>query len=345
MDKRLLAMHDLSGVGHTSLMAIIPIMYHYGIQVCPFPTAILSANTCYPNYVMQDTTPFMRDTLTHWKSLGIKYDLIYSGFLGSPAQVDILIDAVSSLLTPDGMVVVDPVLADDGELYSCYDESMVTAMKKAIAFADIITPNYTEACFLTATALQAIPSLAEIETICLSLCKMGAKQVIITSIPQQDKTHTLVAYYQEQSLQTYSCHYVPYFYSGTGDVFTSLIIAKVLCNIPITEAIPQVIDFIHAAILETLSCKRDGREGICLDKTLAQLANGLPISELAVTAELSSEHSPNAMANRSLPSQLPPSLPSQLPPPLPSQLPSQFPPPLPSPLPSQLSPQADTKPR
>ncbi|MDD3236404.1 MAG: pyridoxamine kinase [Candidatus Cloacimonetes bacterium] len=291
MDKRILAMHDLSGVGHTSLMAIIPIMYHYGIQVCPFPTAILSANTCYPHYVMQDTTPFMRDTLAHWKGLGIEYDVIYSGFLGSPAQVDILIDAVSSLLASDGMVVVDPVLADDGELYSCYDERMVTAMKKAIAIADIITPNYTEACFLTDTELQANPSLAEIEALCLNLNLLGAKTVIITSIPGQDKDHTLVAYYHQQSLQTYSCHYVPYFYSGTGDVFTSLIIAKILSNIPISQAIPQTIDFIYTSILETLSYKRDEREGICIDKMLAQLDKGLPIS---------------ALANRSLSPQLPP---------------------------------------
>ncbi len=266
--KKLLAVHDLSGIGHTSLMAVIPIMYHYGIQTCVLPTSLLSANTCYPGYYMQDTTIVMQQTIAHWQRLGVTFNAIYSGFLGSPAQVNTLAEAVSTLSAPDCLVVVDPVLADDGELYSCYDQSMVTSMKQALAFAELITPNYTEACMLAGAPYHQQPDAEEIERLCMALSTMGAKQVVITSIPAGDGTRTCYYDSRERILKSFDCKYIPTFYPGTGDVFTSLLVAKLLSGVDVISAIKDATAFIYDAILKTNALGRDTREGICLDLML-----------------------------------------------------------------------------
>ncbi|PKN74096.1 MAG: pyridoxine kinase [Candidatus Cloacimonetes bacterium HGW-Cloacimonetes-3] len=266
--KKLLAIHDLSGIGHTSLMAVIPIMYHYGIQTSVLPTSLLSGNTCYPGYFMQDTSAVMQAMIGHWQAMGITFNTIYSGFLGSPRQVEILAEAIKTLAAPDCLIVVDPVLADDGKLYSCYDESMVTSMQQAISFADLITPNYTEACFLTNSAYHQQPETGEIEQICKSLCAMGVKQVIITSIPAGKDTKTCYYHSSKGILNSYDCKYIPTFYPGTGDVFTSLITAKLLNNIDVNTAIREASVFIYEAITKSNAMGRDKREGICLDQML-----------------------------------------------------------------------------
>mgnify|MGYP002348266935 FL=1 len=263
--KKLLAIHDLSGIGHTSLMAVVPIMYHYGIQTAMLPTSLLSTNTCYPGYYMQDSTKIMQNILRHWCKLGIKFSCIYSGFLGSPEQVDILIEATQNLAEDGCLIVVDPVLADDGELYSCYDNSMVNAMKKAIAIADLITPNYTEACLLTDSPYQSLPEGAMILAMCQQMCASGTNKVIVTSVPADKGTKTYYYDSASGSLQCFECRYIPAFYPGTGDVFASLVTAMLLNGEDIVSAIQFATGFIYDAINRTISIGRDHREGICLD--------------------------------------------------------------------------------
>jgi pyridoxine kinase len=263
--KKLLAIHDLSGIGHTSLMAVVPIMYHYAIQTAMLPTSLLSTNTCYPDYYMQDSTDIMHNIMHHWRKLGMKFSCIYSGFLGSHEQVDVLIEATQTLAEDGCMVVVDPVLADDGKLYSCYDNNMVIAMKKAIAIADLITPNYTEACLLTDTLYQSLPQETEILAMCQHMCASGTNKVIITSVPADKGTKSYYYDSASGSLQCFECRYIPAFYPGTGDVFASLVIAMLLNGEDIVTAIKFATGFIYDAINKTLSIGRDHREGICLD--------------------------------------------------------------------------------
>ncbi|MDD4309549.1 MAG: bifunctional hydroxymethylpyrimidine kinase/phosphomethylpyrimidine kinase [Candidatus Cloacimonetes bacterium] len=149
-----LAVHDLSGFGHTSLMVVIPILTRMGVEITALPTSLLSTNTEFPQYVMQDNTLLMEAILKHWKSLSLRFDAVYTGFLGSTDQVELLIKNIPVLKTPNSIVLVDPVLADWGKLYGCYDLRMVEAMRKLVCEADIITPNLTEAAFLWATSIR-----------------------------------------------------------------------------------------------------------------------------------------------------------------------------------------------
>ncbi|MDD3031953.1 MAG: pyridoxamine kinase, partial [Atribacterota bacterium] len=143
--QRVAAIHDLSGFGRVSLAVVIPILSTMGIQVCPLPTAVLSTHTgSFKNYKFIDLTTHMTEYIAHWKEINIDFDCIYSGFLGSPQQIDIISHFIDDFAREDTLVVVDPVMGDGGKLYSSMNQNMVREMRKYIQKADLITPNYTE---------------------------------------------------------------------------------------------------------------------------------------------------------------------------------------------------------
>lgn len=147
--QKVAAIHDLSGFGRASLTTIIPILSTMEIQTCPLPTAVLSTQTSgFEDYSFIDLTDYMEEHIAHWKKLNLDFDCIYSGFLGSVRQIQIVSDFVEYFKRKDNLVVVDPVLGDNGSLYDTMGEEMVCEMKKLVSKADIITPNFTEAAFL-----------------------------------------------------------------------------------------------------------------------------------------------------------------------------------------------------
>ena len=147
--KRIAAIHDLSGFGRSSLTVVIPIISTMGIQVCPLPTALLSTHTSeFKNYYIKDLSNDMNGIIRHWKDLEINFDAVYSGFLGSPGQIQIVRNFIRDFKKEAQFIIVDPVLGDDGETYSTINHEMITGMRSLIEEADIITPNLTEAAFL-----------------------------------------------------------------------------------------------------------------------------------------------------------------------------------------------------
>jgi pyridoxine kinase len=271
MSKRILAIHDLSGFGNTSLMAVIPIMSRFGIKVSALPTALLSANTCYKDYAWLDTTRFMRETITHYTELKLSFSAIYSGFLGSATQVQTVSDAVQKLASADTLVVIDPVMADDGKLYSCYDDSIISAMRELVGKADIITPNFTEACLLAGFEYRTNYAEQELHELCRRIAGLGPKSLIITSVPDAFGEGSRVLHYSDQSeLNYYECEYIPAFYPGTGDIFCSLLLAMILNGTEIQAAIPMAVNFIHKAIRFSLASGEDPREGVLLEELLWQ---------------------------------------------------------------------------
>ena len=157
--KRVAAIHDLSGFGRASLTVVIPILSTMGVQVCPLPTAVLSTHSKFEDFHFIDLTGEMSDYIRHWKQLGISFDAVYSGFLGSPRQIDIVTDFIDHFSQQDQLVIVDPVLGDNGALYGPLNKDMVTEMQSLIKQADIITPNITEASLLLGKASQCLEVL------------------------------------------------------------------------------------------------------------------------------------------------------------------------------------------
>lgn len=269
------AIHDLSGFGRASLSAIIPVLSTMKAQVCPVPTAILSTHTGgFSDFSFVDLTLSMENYINHWKKLNINFDCIYSGFLGSPKQIDIVLDFIENFGNNNNLIVVDPVMADDGKLYATMDKTMIKYMKKLIKKADIITPNFTEACYLLDEEYDESISEDTIKKYLKRLSEMGPKISIITSVPNKNnKEYTSVIAYDRKNDKYWkvSCKYIPTSYPGTGDIFASVLIGSLLQGDSLPIALDRSVQFITIAIRASYGYNYPQREGVLLEKVLDNL--------------------------------------------------------------------------
>ena len=272
--KKVAAIHDLSGYGRSSLTSIIPILSSMKLQVCPVPTAVLSTHTGgFEGFSFLDLTDYMEQHIAHWKKLGLEFDCIYSGFLGSPRQIKIVADFVDFFGHKNNLTVIDPVLGDNGRLYGTMGKEMVEEMKKLIGKADIITPNFTEVTFLLDKEYKKEISEAEIKQWLIELAAMGPK-IVATSVPDEDSHSTdrktnVVAYDRENDVfWKVSCKYIPASYPGTGDAYTSVVIGSLLQGDSLPIAIERGVQFITQCILASYGFKYPNREGVLLERML-----------------------------------------------------------------------------
>lgn len=269
LSKRVLAIHDLSGWGHTSLMAVIPILYRLGVRVAALPGCVLSTNTDYPDYVLDDQTKQMRRTLKHWEALGQRFDAVYTGFLGSPEQVELLVQAIPSLLKPAGIILVDPVMGDGESLYSCYDTRIVPPMREMISIADIITPNLFEARALAQCESHTRTNEAALEELCGILQGLGAKNVVITSAEAGDSEICAVAVKTTDGAFSLRVRdRIPTAYNGTGDVFASIMLGLVLKGFSLVKAVDRAMQAVAEGVRLSLEMPVDHRDGVHLERLL-----------------------------------------------------------------------------
>ena len=251
-----MAIHDISGIGRVSLMVVIPILSTMGIQVTPLPTAVLSAHTEFDDFCMLDLTNQMRSFVNHWKKLNLSFEAIYSGFLGSSLQVDIVIDIINSFKNDSQLIVVDPVLGDNGVAYKSISHDLIMKMRELIHYADVITPNLTEAFLLLDEPYQENVNEEKAKELVSRLALMGPKRVIVTSIHQMDENlrTSVVAYNSlDNRFWKVACNYIPAHYPGTGDIFASVICGSLLQG----DSLPMALD--RAVQFYILSCKNHFR--------------------------------------------------------------------------------------
>ncbi len=273
--KKVAAIHDLSGYGRASLTTIIPILSNMKVQVCPVPTAILSTHTGgFEGYSFIDLTDYMQEHINHWKKLELEFDCIYSGFLGSPKQIEIVADFIDFFGKKAKFTVVDPVMGDNGKLYSTMGNEMVVGMRKLIKNADIITPNFTEVIYLLGKEYKENITLDEAKEYLKELANMGPKIVIATSVPNEesnklDRKTSVVAYDRENDVfWRVSCRYIPASYPGTGDAYTSVVIGSLLQGDSLPIAIERGVQFITQCIMASYGFKYPKKEGVLLEKML-----------------------------------------------------------------------------
>lgn len=281
---RAAAIHDLSGFGRSSLTIILPVLSTMGVQVCPLPTALLSTHTGgFEDYYFLDLTEHMKPIADHWKKLQVDFDAIYSGFLGSSAQVDIVRCFIDDFRKndEDQLVMVDPVLGDDGELYGPFDTSMVEEMRRLVEKADVITPNITEASFLLDTPLVKTVSHKQIKEQLLALSEMGPRMVVMTSVKTDGKPDisTVVAYDRKDGrFWKVDCDYVPAFYPGTGDLFAGVLVGSLLQGDNLPIAIERAVQFVSISIRATFGHQVPHRDGVLFERVLGSLSAPLTSS-------------------------------------------------------------------
>lgn len=277
--KKIAAIHDLSGYGRASLTTIIPILSSMELQVCPFPTAVLSSHTAYEGFTFVDLTDTMTDYMNHWKNMDIDFDCIYSGFLGSAKQVDIILEFIDYFKKNNPLVVVDPVMGDSGVLYTTITQEIVKEMKLLVSKADIITPNFTEARTLLDLEYVDEVSIAEIKEMLIDLANLGPNTVIITSAPNSSNPDIINIYAYDKANDKFwniQNEKIPVNYPGTGDAFTSALIGSLLKGDSLPMAIERSSQFIFLGIKESYGFNYPKKDGILLERSLKSL--GLPLT-------------------------------------------------------------------
>lgn len=269
---RVAAIHDLSCFGRCSLTIALPVLSAMGCQCCPLPTALLSAHTDFTGGSFLDLTEEMQHIADHWARIDIHFDGIYSGFLGSAAQIGTVRQFIGRF-RGTGLVVIDPVLGDHGQAYRTCTPELCNGMRRLAESADIITPNLTEASLLLEQSYETIQAIDPAEIV-RRLSLEGRRSVVLTGYSTGDgQTGALCFDRADGSIQAVQVQRVPRDFSGTGDLFTSVLTGAMVKGVPLIQAARTAADFVQSCAARTLAAGNTDGEGVDFEPLLGTLTN------------------------------------------------------------------------
>lgn len=274
---RVAAIQDMSGYGRCSLTVALPVLSVMGAQCCPMPTAYLSAHTAFPpseKAAFLDMTGQMAGTAAHWKELGAEFRAIYSGFLGSTEQIDLLRQLIAGFRKEDTVVLVDPVMGDQGKPYRTYTPEMCRRMSELAAQADVITPNLTEAALLLGEEYRGVPHTEAAAAAWLERLSLeGKRSVVITGL---SFTPGLVGAgcldRMEGRARFFMAEQEPGQFPGTGDLFASVVLGSLLRGECLADAAGRAVHFVQRCVERTLEAGTPPLEGVEFEPMLGELA-------------------------------------------------------------------------
>jgi len=273
MQKKIACINDISGIGKCSLTVALPIISALKCQCCPLTTSVLSSQTGYPKYTFKDLTDSMEEYIQVWHDLDRKFDTIYSGFLGSGRQIKIVEKFIN--MNKGAFVIVDPVLADLGNLFPIFSHDDVLEMRKLVSMANLITPNITEANLLASRKADFFDyDDSSLKELCQSLSNLGPKYVIITGFEKNGKIYN-ICYNSDTDLMTkIGTEYNKVSFSGTVDTFTSIIAGMITRSFSIEDSVKCATDFIYEAVNFTVKQDNFNRnDGILFEYFLDKLVS------------------------------------------------------------------------
>ena len=285
--KKIAVLNDLSGMGKCSLTAAIPVISVMGIQACPLPTAVLSAQTGFPSYYCDDYTDRMDAIMEEWKKMDFYPDGIYTGFLADARQADKAVEFIEQFAKEDTKILIDPVMGDNGEEYPIYTEALCEKMRFLVRRATVITPNLTEALLLLYGARRAHVLLKELslmdeerllkftESTGKELSKEFDTEVVITGIdlPARENHQEMGNLICKDGVQTWvSTVKEGGSYSGTGDLFASVLSAGMVKGMDTVDSVRKAVKFLSKGIHDAVLEGTDRNEGICFERYLSELA-------------------------------------------------------------------------
>ena len=252
-NKKILTIQDISCYGQCSTTVALPILSAFGYETVILPSAILSTHTAgFKGFTVHDLSPEMPKIIEHWEKENIKFDVLYSAYLGEINHMDYVLEINNNLMNKDSIFLVDPVMGDNGKLYPAFNLDYVEAMKRLVEKADIIIPNLTEATFLTGIKYKEISDEAYIDSIIYKLKELGAKNVIITGVPYSKDKIGIVSLDSSNNKNVYIHDRVYPSYHGTGDIYTSVFLASYLNKKDLVLASKEAADFVVRAIKNTI---------------------------------------------------------------------------------------------
>ena len=277
---RVAAIHDISCFGRCALTVVIPVLSAMGIQAVPVPTALLSTHTGgFDDLYFRDLTDDMVGIEDHFSRLGLEFDAIYTGFLGSERQISVVSDFLCRFGKKDCLRFIDPVMGDDGALYSTYNDRLAAGMRQLCKSADIITPNLTEACCLTGTEYEDTKKMSETDAeafaadICIKMKSLTDADIVITGINSCNGNIGCYTFTGGHG-SFFSRPRVGTGYPGTGELFASVMLGKLLKKEGFLDAAIGAADFTRRAVEYSLKFTSPVREGVTFEPLLGDLAYG-----------------------------------------------------------------------
>ena len=270
IQKKIAVINDMSGYGRCSIAVSLPVISKLKVQCCPVPTAIFSNHTGYEHYFFDDYTEKMPEYIRNWKLLGLEFSGIYSGFLGSDAQIDIVENFIRDFRTEQTLVIIDPVMGDYGKAYATFTPTLCKSMKRLVQYADILTPNLTEACILTDTPYKEKWRKKEIRELAVKLMEMGPSKVVITGIVQGSYIANYVCdekkcehFLRTIRVGTQRC--------GTGDLFASIIAADAVNGVDFAVSVKKASNFVKKCIEKSMELEIPVTDGVAVEEILDKL--------------------------------------------------------------------------
>lgn len=274
--KRILTIQDISCLGKCSITVALPVISAMGVETTILPTAVLSTHTMFQNFTVKDLTDQLVPITEHWKKEGIHFDAIYTGYLGSDEEIEIVKKIFADFGGEDTLIFVDPVMADHGKLYPAFDEAYAKHNASLCGAADIIVPNLTEACFMTGTEYREDYDEAYIKDLLAKLAALGSKVVVLTGIAFGAGKNGVYG------LDTVSGEYFAYendhidaAYHGTGDVFSSVSVGGIVRGLSYADAFALAADYTADTIRETLKNPDKPWYGVDFEATIPELVKML----------------------------------------------------------------------
>lgn len=274
--KRIVTIQDISCVGKCSLTVALPIISAMGVEAAILPTAVLSTHTMFQNFTCKDLTDQVEPIAEHWKKENFVFDAVYTGYLGSFEQIDLMKKFFEDFKTESNILFVDPAMADNGKLYPAFDEAFAKHMATLCAKADIIVPNITEAAFMTGMEYKAEYDEAYVKEMLIRLSDLGAKISILTGVSftegktgvmGYDKASGEFAYYEHDKL--------PVSFHGTGDIFSSTCVGAMMNGMDWKEAVKVAADYTAECIRLTLEDPAKPWYGVNFEQAIPYLVERL----------------------------------------------------------------------
>lgn len=269
MNKRILTVQDFSSIGRCSLTSAIPVLFAAGHEAVALPTALYSTQTAIPDFTFKDLSDFILPAYNHFKKLGIKFDCLYTGFLGTISAVDSAIEIASDLKSKGTLIAIDPAMADNGSLYAVFDNEYYKKMLSLVKLADILMPNFTEGKMLSGIKEDLLPTKESAVSILKNLKKQGFEKIVLSGISDKDKCGTATLYNGEITFQfnkrfDLNIH-------GAGDVLSGVFLATLLKGEDFCASVQKSVDFVHDCIDVTVKEGHNLKYGLVIERFLSYL--------------------------------------------------------------------------
>ena len=268
---RIAAIHDLSCFGRCSLTIALPVLSAMGCQCCPLPTALLSAHTGISGFTFLDTTDEMRRISAHWSQLSLHFQAIYTGFLGSAPQINLVEDFLRRFHAPDTLLVMDPVMGDHGTPYKTCTPALRQGLRELVAQADVITPNLTEAAILLDIPYHESQT-ADASELVRALSLQGQRAVVLTGYAAAPGQVGALCYDRDtRQVEAVQTARVPQDFPGTGDLFASVLTGALTRGAPLLQAARTAVDFVGSCVARSVAEGAGKAEGVDFEPLLRQL--------------------------------------------------------------------------